>query len=133
MRVQNRVSNGIVRGIAFAPDGNLRVMTSARASIFGLGVGFPGASCSKGLGGTRGTGGAPGPGGLRHVSQFVRPGAKVVATSGGDALAFKNVDGSIVAVMYNSGSSAMDLVSLGREKLQFSRPGNGGATVDYVP
>ena len=40
---------------------------------------------------------------FRHVSQFVAPGAKVVATSGGDALAFKNPDGSLVAVMYNAG------------------------------
>ena len=42
---------------------------------------------------------------FRHVSQYVQPGAKVVATSGGDALAFKNPDGSVVAVMYNSGGA----------------------------
>ena len=36
---------------------------------------------------------------FRHLSQFVVPGAKVVATSGGDALAFKNPDGSVVTVM----------------------------------
>jgi glucosylceramidase len=40
---------------------------------------------------------------FRHCSQFVTPGAKVVGTSGGDAVAFKNPDGSIVAVMYNAG------------------------------
>ena len=33
---------------------------------------------------------------FRHCSQFVNVGAKVVATSGGSALAFKNPDGSIV-------------------------------------
>ena len=70
---------------------------------------------------------------FRHVSQFVQPGAKVVATSGGDAIAFKNTDGSIVTVMYNSGSSATYIVSVGGKKLQFSMPGNGWATVDYVP
>ena len=31
---------------------------------------------------------------FRHFSQFVDPGAKVVATTGGDAVAFKNPDGS---------------------------------------
>jgi glucosylceramidase len=70
---------------------------------------------------------------FRHVSQFVQPGAKVVATSGGDAIAFKNTDGSIVTVMYNSGSSATYIVSVGGKKLQFSMPGNGWATIDYVP
>ena len=70
---------------------------------------------------------------FRHVSQFVQPGAKVVATTGGDAIAFKNTDGSIVTVMYNSGSSATYIVAVGGKKLQFSMPGNGWATVDYVP
>ena len=42
---------------------------------------------------------------FRHVSQYVDPGAKVVGTSGGDALAFKNPDGTIVAVVYNSGAA----------------------------
>ena len=42
---------------------------------------------------------------FRHLSQFVAPGAKVVAARGGDALAFKNPDGSIVAVMYNAGAA----------------------------
>ena len=42
---------------------------------------------------------------FRHVSQYVDPGAKVVATSGGDALAFKNPDGTIVAVIYNAGAA----------------------------
>ena len=39
---------------------------------------------------------------FRHVSQYVKPTARVVATSGStDAVAFKNPDGSVVAVMYN--------------------------------
>src|SRR5581483_4866827 len=31
---------------------------------------------------------------FRHVSQYVQPGARVVSTTGGDALAFKNPDGT---------------------------------------
>ena len=66
---------------------------------------------------------------FRHFSQFVDPGAKVVATSGGDALAFKNPSGSIVTVMYNSGSATTYTVSVGGKLLQFSMPANGWATV----
>jgi glucosylceramidase len=66
------------------------------------------------------------------LSQFIAPGAKRVGTSGSspDTLAFKNSDGSIVAVMYNSGSSAKTTtVSIGGTKLQFSIPASGFATV----
>src|SRR6185369_6986613 len=47
---------------------------------------------------------------FRHVSQYVQPGARVVATSGGDALAFKNPDGSVVVAMYNSGGAKTSIV-----------------------
>ena len=71
---------------------------------------------------------------FRHFSQFVAVGAKRVATSGGDAVAFKNPDGSIVAVMYNSGSANSSYVVLiGGQKLQFSMPADGWATVVYKP
>jgi glucosylceramidase len=66
---------------------------------------------------------------FRHLSQYVVPGAKVVGTSGGDAVAFKNPDGSLVAAMYNSGSAATYIVQIGGQKLQFSMPANGWATV----
>jgi glucosylceramidase len=66
---------------------------------------------------------------FRHVSQYVQPSAKVVATSGGDAIAFKNPDGSIVAVMYNSGAASSYIVQIAGKKLQFSMPSNGWATV----
>jgi glucosylceramidase len=66
---------------------------------------------------------------FRHVSQFVAPGAKVVATTGGDALAFKNGDGSIVAVMYNAGAATTTTVSIAGKKLQFAMPATGWATV----
>jgi len=66
---------------------------------------------------------------FRHFSQFVAPGAKVVASSGGDAVAFKNPDGSIVTVMYNSGSPKTMTVASAGKRLQFAMPGNGWATV----
>ena len=66
---------------------------------------------------------------FRHLSQFVAPGAKVVATSGGDAVAFKNPDGSIVAVMFNSGPAKTMVVAAAGKKLQFAMPSNGWATV----
>lgn len=66
---------------------------------------------------------------FRHLSQFVAPGAKVVATSGGDALAFKNPDSSLVVVLYNAGSAQTMTVALAGKKLQFPMPANGWATV----
>ena len=47
---------------------------------------------------------------FRHFSQFVDPGAKVVATTGGDAIAFRNPNGSIVTVMYNAGAAKTTIV-----------------------
>jgi glucosylceramidase len=71
---------------------------------------------------------------FRHFSQFVDPGAKVVGTTGGDTVGFKNPDGSLVAVMYNSGSANSSyVVSIGGKKLQFAMPGAGWATVKYKP
>jgi glucosylceramidase len=70
---------------------------------------------------------------FRHLSQFVDPGAKVVGTSGGDALAFKNPDGTVVAVMYNSGAAKKFTVGVGGKKMQFDMPGSGWATVNYKP
>ena len=57
------------------------------------------------------------------------PGATVVGTTGGDAVAFKNPDGSIVAVLYNSGAARTMTVALAGKKLQLAMPGNGWATV----
>jgi glucosylceramidase len=66
---------------------------------------------------------------FRHVSQFVAPGAKVVAVSGGDAVAFKNADGSVVAVLHNAAPAAKTMtVAVRGEMLQFTIPGNGWAT-----
>ena len=65
---------------------------------------------------------------FRHLSQFVVPGARVVATSG-DALAFKNPDGSVVAVVYNSGAARTTTLAAAGKRLQFAMPANGWATV----
>ena len=67
---------------------------------------------------------------FRHFAQFVQPKAVVVGTTGGDAVAFKNPDGTIVAVMYNSGAAkATYTVKIAGKLLQFSMPANGWATV----
>jgi glucosylceramidase len=66
---------------------------------------------------------------FRHLSQFVVPGAKVTATSGGDNLAFKNPDGSIVVVLFNSGPAKAMTVAAGGKKLQFAMPAQGWATL----
>ena len=66
---------------------------------------------------------------FRHLSQFVAPGAVVLGTTGGDALAFKNPDGTIVTVIYNSGAAKSYLVAVGGKKLQFQMPSAGWATI----
>jgi glucosylceramidase len=71
---------------------------------------------------------------FRHMSQYVQPGATVVGVTGGDAVAFKNPDGSIVAVMYNSAQANPSyVVAMGGKKFQFAMPQNGWATVMYKP
>jgi glucosylceramidase len=69
---------------------------------------------------------------FRHCAQYTQVGASVVSTSGGDAIAFKNPDGSEVLVMYNSGSSSTTTVSIKGSKYSFMMPSNGWATV-FVP
>jgi glucosylceramidase len=66
---------------------------------------------------------------FRHLSRFVATGAKVVATRGGDAVAFKNPDGSIVAVVRNAGDARTMTVAAAGKKLQFAAPADGWATV----
>jgi glucosylceramidase len=71
---------------------------------------------------------------FRHMSQYAKPGAKVVGTTGGDAVAFKNPDGSIVVTAFNSGAANPSyVVDFGGKKLQFAMPSNGWATVQYKP
>jgi glucosylceramidase len=67
---------------------------------------------------------------FRHVSQYAQAGGTVLSTSGGDAVAFKNPDGSEVAVMYNSGSASTSYtVAIKGAKYSFSMPAAGWATV----
>jgi len=71
---------------------------------------------------------------FRHISQYAQPGATVVGTTGGDAVAFKNPDGSLVAVMFNSGAAnASYVVAIGGKKYSFAMPANGWATVKVKP
>jgi glucosylceramidase len=74
---------------------------------------------------------------FRHASQFTSEGGgKVVSTTAGtgvESLGFKNADGSLVAVVYNSGAAKSNfIVSIGGKKVQFAMPEKGWATV-YVP
>lgn len=69
---------------------------------------------------------------FRHLSQYVQPQAKLVAVSGSgasDAVAFKNIDGSIVVTMHNSACAKTSIVQVAGTKLQFNIPTNGWATV----
>lgn len=68
---------------------------------------------------------------FRHLSYFVDPGAIRVGTSGNvDALAFKNPDGSIATIVYNSNGSAQQMtLGVGGSNLQFEVPGRGWASV----
>ena len=66
---------------------------------------------------------------FRHVSRFVAPGARVVKATGGDAVAFKNPDGSLVAVMHNAGAARTMTVSMAGKTLQFAMPTVGWATI----
>ena len=51
---------------------------------------------------------------------------KVVGTTGGDAVAFKNPDGTLVVVMDNSEAAKSTItVAMGGKKLQFSMSGSG--------
>ena len=68
---------------------------------------------------------------FRHLSQYVDPGAKVVTTTGGDALGFKNPDGTIVAVVYNSGAARKFIVSVAGRRQQFDMPASGWATINW--
>ncbi|HET7539153.1 MAG TPA: glycoside hydrolase family 30 beta sandwich domain-containing protein [Polyangiaceae bacterium] len=71
---------------------------------------------------------------FRHFSQFVTPKAKRIDATGGDAIAFKNPDGSLVAIMYNSGAANNNYtVSIGGKTLQFAMPGSGWATIRVAP
>lgn len=69
---------------------------------------------------------------FRHVAQYVDAGAVRVGVSGGNALAFKNPDGSIVTIMFNEGaSSSSTTLDVDGTMLQFDIPARGWATVNW--
>ena len=70
---------------------------------------------------------------FRHIAQYVDLGAKVVTVTG-DALAFKNPDGSVVVTVHNSGSAAADMVvSIDGTMYTVNVPGRGWATINKKP
>ncbi len=71
---------------------------------------------------------------FRHVAQYVSPGATRVNTTGGDALAFKNPDGSVTTILYNSTTSpAATVLAVGATTVEFMIPAQGWATVNTGP
>lgn len=71
---------------------------------------------------------------FRHLSQYVVPGATVIGTTGGDAVAFRNPDRSIVVVLFNSGAANDSYsVSVDDKLLEFAMPASGWATLKYTP
>jgi glucosylceramidase len=66
---------------------------------------------------------------FRHLSQYTDVGGKVVNTSSNDAIAFKNPDGTVVAVIYANAAKTITVAIAGK-KLQFQMPGQGWATLN---
>jgi glucosylceramidase len=64
---------------------------------------------------------------FRHLAQYVEVGATRVEING-DALAFENPNGSVVAVMRTT-AAGNQIVSIDGKLLQFEASGNGWATV----
>jgi glucosylceramidase len=70
---------------------------------------------------------------FRHVSQYVDPGATRLDVTGGDALAFKNKDGSVTTVMYNNAAAKDVTVAVLGKKVSFNLPERGWATLNVNP
>jgi glucosylceramidase len=69
---------------------------------------------------------------FRHLSYFVDPGATRIEATGGDALAFRNPNGSLIAIVFNSGSqNAAITVAMGGSTFQVQVPGQGWATLNF--
>jgi len=68
---------------------------------------------------------------FRHYSRYIMPGATRIALDGSkDALAFKNLDGSIITELYNSGASPKKTtLGIGGALYQFDVPAHGWATL----
>jgi len=72
---------------------------------------------------------------FRHFSQYVAPGAtRIKITGSTDALAFQNVDGSIITEVYNKGTSALTTtVAVSGALYRFDVPAHGWATLRTTP
>jgi glucosylceramidase len=69
---------------------------------------------------------------LRHVAQYVRPGAVRLETEGGEALAFRNTEGSLIAIVHNPvGEEVQVSVTDGTTTHAFALPAYGFATVSF--
>ncbi|HYP89332.1 MAG TPA: glycoside hydrolase family 30 beta sandwich domain-containing protein, partial [Polyangiaceae bacterium] len=68
---------------------------------------------------------------FRHYSQYIAPGATRIGVTGSkDALAFKNPDGSIVAELYNGGTSPKQTtIQVSNSTYQVEIPAHGWATL----
>ncbi len=64
---------------------------------------------------------------FRHLSYFVDPEADVLGTTGGSALAFRNPDGSTVAMVYSAAAQPVT-VSMAGQTLSAQVPAQGFAT-----
>jgi glucosylceramidase len=69
---------------------------------------------------------------FRHVAQYVDLGAKVVTVTG-DALAFKNPDGSVVVTVHNAGAAGDIVVSIDGTMYTVNVPAQGWATINKKP
>jgi glucosylceramidase len=72
---------------------------------------------------------------FRHYSRYVAPGATRIAVTGSkDAVAFKNLDGSVVTEIYNVAAAAKATTLQVASKLyQIEVPAHGWATLRVVP
>jgi len=69
---------------------------------------------------------------FRHVAQYVDPGSVRIDVDGGDAIAWKNPDGDLVVVLYNSQNSpSQTVVAIGGSSYEVTIPGQGWATVNW--
>lgn len=67
---------------------------------------------------------------FRHVAQYVDTGAVRIGTTGGDALAFQNPNGSIVTIAYNNATSVTQTtISAGGKSWKVAIPAKGWATL----
>lgn len=72
---------------------------------------------------------------FRHFSQYIRPGATRIGTSGSDeVLAFVNPDGYVITQVYNKNDSPKDLtVSVSGGLYNFTLPAHSWATLRTAP